>query len=75
MKKPLTSLSLLHWAWPFALLLCMGLMLFFIKLELLMTDDEIRHYYDTHLNMTLKELSQMTGKSIAELKKIILSQP
>ena len=37
-----------------------------------MTDDEIRHYYDTHLNMTLKELSQMTGKTIAELKRIIL---
>jgi hypothetical protein len=31
------------------------------------------NYYDTHLNMTLKELSQMTGKTIAELKKIILS--
>jgi len=38
-----------------------------------MTDEQIRHYYDTHLNMTLKELSQMTGKTIAELKKIILS--
>jgi hypothetical protein len=38
-----------------------------------MTDEEIRHYYDTHLNMTLKELSQMTGKTIKELKKIILS--
>jgi len=37
-----------------------------------MTDEQIRHYYDTHLNMTLKELSQMTGKTIAELKKIIL---
>jgi hypothetical protein len=38
-----------------------------------MTNEQIRHYYDTHLNMTLKELSQMTGKTIAELKKIILS--
>jgi hypothetical protein len=38
-----------------------------------MTNEEIRHYYDTHLNMTLKELSQMTGKTIKELKKIILS--
>jgi len=37
-----------------------------------MTNEQIRHYYDTHLNMTLKELSQMTGKTIAELKKIIL---
>ena len=38
-----------------------------------MTNEEIRHYYDTHLNMTLKELSQMTGKTIPELKRIILS--
>jgi hypothetical protein len=38
-----------------------------------MTNEQIRHYYDTHLNMTLKELSQMTGKTIAELKRIILS--
>jgi hypothetical protein len=38
-----------------------------------MTDEQIRHHYDTHLNMTLKELSQMTGKTIKELKKIILS--
>jgi hypothetical protein len=38
-----------------------------------MTNEQIRHYYDTHLNMTLKELSQMTGKTISELKRIILS--
>jgi hypothetical protein len=38
-----------------------------------MTNEQIRHYYDTHLNMTLKELSQMTGKTIVELKRIILS--
>jgi hypothetical protein len=38
-----------------------------------MTNEQIRHYYDTHLNMTLKELSQMTGKTIPELKRIILS--
>lgn len=37
-----------------------------------MTHDEIRHYYDTHLNMTLAELSRMTGLSIPELKKIIM---
>jgi hypothetical protein len=39
-----------------------------------MTDDEIIHYYDTHLNLTLKELSLMTGKSVAELKKLIMSE-
>jgi hypothetical protein len=38
-----------------------------------MTNDEIIHYYDTHLNLTLKELSQMTGKSVADLKKLLLS--
>jgi hypothetical protein len=33
---------------------------------------EIVDYYDSHLNLTLRELSDMTGKSVAELKKIIL---
>ena len=37
-----------------------------------MTHDEIRHYYDNHLNMTLAELSRMTGLTIPELKKIIM---
>ena len=37
-----------------------------------MTHDEIREYYDSHLNMTLRELSQMTGLSIPVLKSIIL---
>jgi hypothetical protein len=37
-----------------------------------MTDQEINEYYDSHLNMTLAELSKMTGKTIAELKKIIM---
>jgi hypothetical protein len=38
-----------------------------------MTDNEIIHYHDTRLNLTLKELSLMTGKSVAELKKLLLS--
>jgi len=33
---------------------------------------EIVHYYDSHLNLTLRELSAMTGRTIASLKKIIL---
>jgi hypothetical protein len=37
-----------------------------------MTDAEIVHYYDTHLNLTLKELSLMTGRSVADLKKLIM---
>lgn len=37
-----------------------------------MTNDEIVHYYDTHLNLTLKELSLITGRSVANLKKLIM---
>jgi hypothetical protein len=36
------------------------------------TPAEIVHYYDSHLNLTLRELSDMTGRTIANLKKIIL---
>ena len=35
-------------------------------------EQKIRDYYDSHLNLTLKELSRMTGKTIAELKKILM---
>jgi len=38
-----------------------------------MTDNEIIHYYDTRSTLTLKELSLMTGKSVASLKKLLLS--
>ena len=33
---------------------------------------EIVDYYDSHLNLTLRELSDMTGRSVAELKNFIL---
>ena len=36
------------------------------------SDAEIVHYFDTHLNLTLRELSDMTGRSVAQLKKLIL---
>lgn len=36
------------------------------------TAAEIVHYYDTHLNLTLAELARMTGRSVAQLKKIIM---
>ena len=36
------------------------------------TPAEIVDYYDSHLNLTLRELSAMTGRTIASLKKIIL---
>lgn len=36
------------------------------------TAAEIVHYYDTHLNLTLRELSAMTGRTIEYLKHIIM---
>lgn len=36
------------------------------------TDAEIVHYYDTHLNLTLRELADMTGRTVAQLKKLIM---
>jgi hypothetical protein len=38
-----------------------------------LTNDQIRELYDSHLNMTLKELSNLTGLSIPALKKIVLT--
>jgi hypothetical protein len=36
------------------------------------TSAEIVDYYDRHLNLTLRELSDMTGRTIAELKRMIM---
>jgi hypothetical protein len=36
------------------------------------TPAEIVHYYDSHLNLTLRELSDMTGRTIKELKRLIM---
>jgi hypothetical protein len=38
-----------------------------------MTNEEIKQLYDSNLNMTLAGLSRLTGKSINELKRILLS--
>jgi len=38
-----------------------------------LTNQQIKELYDSHLNMTLKELSNLTGLSIQALKKIILN--
>jgi hypothetical protein len=38
-----------------------------------LSNDEIRELFDSHLNMTLKELSNLTGLSVQALKKIILN--
>lgn len=37
-----------------------------------MSNEEIRDIYTSHLNMTLLELSKITGKTIRELKKILM---
>lgn len=37
-----------------------------------MTNDEICDLYDTNPNMTLAELARLTGKTIAELKRILM---
>ena len=37
-----------------------------------MTDKQIKQLYDSNLNMTLKELSQITGLSISILKQILM---
>jgi hypothetical protein len=37
------------------------------------TPAQIVEYYDSHLNLTLRELSEMTGRTIPALKKMILA--
>lgn len=39
-----------------------------------MTRAEIIEYYDSHPNLTLKQLSAITGKSIDQLKLILMSE-
>jgi hypothetical protein len=39
-----------------------------------MTNAQIIEYYDSHLNLTLSELSKITGKTIKELKTILMGQ-
>jgi hypothetical protein len=38
-----------------------------------MTKDEIKHYYDSHPLVTLRELSALTGRTVAALKRLLLS--
>lgn len=38
-----------------------------------MTNDQIKWVYDSNPNMTLAELSRVTGKSVAKLKQILMS--
>lgn len=38
-----------------------------------MTNQQIKHLYDSNPNMTLRELSRITGLSILDLKLILLT--
>lgn len=38
-----------------------------------MTHDQIRDYFDTHPNITLAQLSRITGLTVAKLKQILMS--
>lgn len=38
-----------------------------------MTNQEICELYDSNPNITLKQLSNWTGKSVPELKRILMS--
>ena len=37
-----------------------------------MNNNEIKDIYDTNINLTLSELSKITGKSIRQLKTILM---
>jgi len=37
-----------------------------------MSDQQIIEYYDSNLNLTLAELSAITGKSIKALKRLLM---
>jgi len=37
-----------------------------------MTNQEIKDLYDSHPNVTLRQLACYTGKTVAELKQILL---
>jgi len=39
-----------------------------------MTNDEISEMYDSNPNMTLAQLSRITGKTVDELKKILMGE-
>ena len=39
-----------------------------------MTNKDIQAFYDQHINMTLAELSRITGKTVAQLKSILMGQ-
>lgn len=39
-----------------------------------MTNEQIAELYDSNPNMTLAQLSRITGKSVEQLKKILMGE-
>tara|TARA_R110000782_G_scaffold90995_6_gene174198 strand:- start:294 stop:413 length:120 start_codon:yes stop_codon:yes gene_type:complete len=39
-----------------------------------MTDQEIIDLFDSNLNITLRELSNLSGRTIANLKKLLMGE-
>lgn len=39
-----------------------------------MTDEDIREYFDTHLNVTMAELAELAGMSVDELRDILMGE-
>jgi hypothetical protein len=37
------------------------------------SDDMIREYFDTHLNATLHEISALSGRTKADIKRVLMS--
>lgn len=37
-----------------------------------LSNDQIKDLYDSHPNVTLRQLASYTGKTVAELKQILL---
>jgi len=40
----------------------------------LLTNEQIRDFYDSHPNVTLRQLSALTGLDIASLKLILMTK-
>ena len=39
-----------------------------------MDKQEIKDLFDSHLDMTLRELSRITGRTVQELKRILMEE-
>ena len=39
---------------------------------LIWDDDMVREYFDTHLNATLHEICALSGRNIADVKRVLM---